>query len=88
MDTNPGPLRCSFENETVLVFALKEQDVAEYHYRLYRRLATLVAETWSTDVALQLQSRPFAKSSWLACTVRSTTIAGKRNKHCFGGKPM
>ena len=26
----------SFENETVLVFALKEQDVAEYHYRLYR----------------------------------------------------
>ena len=32
-----------FENETVLVFALKEQDVAEYHYRLYRRLATIVA---------------------------------------------
>ncbi len=31
----------SFENETVLVFALKEQDVAEYHYRLYRRLSTL-----------------------------------------------
>src|SRR5256886_16087691 len=23
----------SFENETVLLFALKEQDVAEYHYR-------------------------------------------------------
>ncbi len=41
----------SFENETVLVFALKEQDVAEYHYRLYRRLATLVAETWAVDVA-------------------------------------
>lgn len=40
-----------FENETVLVFAFKEQDVAEYHYRLYRRLATLVvdhlpAEAW------------------------------------------
>ena len=34
----------SFENETVLVFALKEQDVAEYHYRLYRRLAALVAD--------------------------------------------
>ena len=33
-----------FENETVLVFAFKEQDVAEYHYRLYRRLATLVAD--------------------------------------------
>ncbi len=41
----------SFENETVLVFALKEQDVAEYHYRLYRRLAALVAEKWSTDAA-------------------------------------
>jgi hypothetical protein len=41
----------SFENETVLVFALKEQDVAEYHYRLYRRLAALVAEKWSSDAA-------------------------------------
>ena len=41
----------SFENETVLVFALKEQDVAEYHYRLYRRLAALVAEKWSSEIA-------------------------------------
>jgi hypothetical protein len=41
----------SFENETVLVFALKEQDVAEYHYRLYRRLAALVAEKWSSEAA-------------------------------------
>jgi hypothetical protein len=40
-----------FENETVLVFALKEQDVAEYHYRLYRRLAGLVADKWSSDTA-------------------------------------
>lgn len=39
----------SFENETVLVFALKEQDVAEYHYRLYRRLAALVADKMSTE---------------------------------------
>jgi hypothetical protein len=39
----------SFENETVLVFALNEQDVAEYHYRLYRKLAALVAEKWSID---------------------------------------
>ncbi len=39
----------SFENETVLVFALKEQDVAEYHYRLYRRLAGLVADNWSSE---------------------------------------
>jgi hypothetical protein len=41
----------SFEDETVLVFALKEQDVAEYHYRLYRRLAALVAEKWSGEAA-------------------------------------
>lgn len=40
-----------FENETVLVFALKEQDVAEYHYRLYRRLAALVAEKWSPEAS-------------------------------------
>ena len=37
----------SFENETVLVFALKEQDVAEYHYRFYRKLSALVADHWT-----------------------------------------
>lgn len=40
-----------YDNETVLVFALKEQDVAEYHYRLYRRLAGLVVESWSPEAA-------------------------------------
>jgi hypothetical protein len=38
-----------FENETMLVFALKEQDVAEYHYQLYRRLAAIVADRWSEE---------------------------------------
>ncbi len=46
----------SFENETVLVFALNEQDVAEYHYRLYRRLAALVADNWSTEAASKYKS--------------------------------
>ena len=46
----------SFENETVLVFALKEQDVAEYHYRLYRRLAGLVAEKWSSEAAFSYKA--------------------------------
>ena len=30
--------------ETVLAFALKDQEVAEYHYRLFHLLATLMAE--------------------------------------------
>jgi hypothetical protein len=46
----------SFENETVLVFALKEQDVAEYHYRLYRRLAALIVEKLSTEAAAAYKS--------------------------------
>lgn len=41
----------SFENETVLVFALKEHDVAEYHYRLFRHLAMLVADKWDPDTS-------------------------------------
>lgn len=41
----------TYDNETVLVFALKEQDVAEYHYRLYRRLAGLVSDSWSPEAA-------------------------------------
>jgi hypothetical protein len=41
----------SFDDETVLVFALKEQDVAEYHYRFYRRLAALVTDHWSPEAA-------------------------------------
>ena len=36
----------TFESETILVFALKEQDVAEYHYRFYRYLSALVADKW------------------------------------------
>jgi len=46
----------SFENETVLVFALKEQDVAEYHYRLYRRLSALVAEKWSPEASASFKA--------------------------------
>lgn len=41
----------SFDDETVLVFALKEQEVAEYHYRLYRHLAGLVADHWPPQIA-------------------------------------
>ncbi|MSV34283.1 MAG: hypothetical protein EXQ47_01620 [Bryobacterales bacterium] len=37
-------------DETVLAFALKDQEVAEYHYRFYHLLATLLAEQWSEIV--------------------------------------
>ena len=32
-------------NEQVMVFALKDQEVAEYHYRFYRQLATFIADS-------------------------------------------
>jgi hypothetical protein len=34
-------------DETVLAFALKDQEVAEYHYRFYHLLATLMGEHWT-----------------------------------------
>jgi hypothetical protein len=37
-------------DETVLPFALKDQEVAEYHYRFYHLLATLMADHWTDDV--------------------------------------
>lgn len=36
-------------DETVLVFALKDQEVAEYHYRFYHLLASLLGEHWSDE---------------------------------------
>ena len=34
-------------SETVLAFALKDQEVAEYHYRFYHLLATVLGEQWN-----------------------------------------
>jgi len=36
--------------ETVLAFALKDQEVAEYHYRFYHLLATVLGEQWTETV--------------------------------------
>jgi hypothetical protein len=36
--------------ETVLVFALKDQEVAEYHYRFYHLLATLMGDHWNDEM--------------------------------------
>ncbi len=37
------------DNEEVLVFALKEQQVAEYHYRFYHLLAEFVGDRWPSE---------------------------------------
>jgi hypothetical protein len=37
------------DHEEVLLFALKDQEVAEYHYRFYNMIATLMADHWSPD---------------------------------------
>jgi len=42
-----------FDSEEVLVFALKDQDVSEYHYRLYHILATLAADSWTEEARSQ-----------------------------------
>jgi hypothetical protein len=36
--------------ERVLVFALKDQEVAEYHYRFYHLLATLMGDHWTDEM--------------------------------------
>jgi len=36
--------------ETVLAFALKDQEVAEYHYRFYHQLAELMGNHWPEPV--------------------------------------
>lgn len=38
------------DEQDVLVFALKDQEVAEYHYRLYRGIARLLAERWPEEI--------------------------------------
>jgi hypothetical protein len=45
-----------FDKEEVLVFALKDQDVSEYHYRFYHVLATLAADHGSDEALFQYSS--------------------------------
>jgi len=40
----------SLGGETVLAFALKDQEVAEYHYRFYHLLATVLGGHWTEAV--------------------------------------
>jgi len=41
------------DNEEVLVFALKDQDVSEYHYRFYHVLAKLAGNLWTQEAQIQ-----------------------------------
>jgi hypothetical protein len=45
-----------FDHEEVLVFALKDQDVSEYHYRFYHVLAMLAADHSSEEALTQYSS--------------------------------
>jgi hypothetical protein len=40
----------SLGGETVLAFALKDQEVAEYHYRFYHLLATVLGDHWTETI--------------------------------------
>jgi hypothetical protein len=42
-----------FDNEEVLLFALKDQDVSEYHYRFYHVLAALAGNLWTEETQIQ-----------------------------------
>jgi hypothetical protein len=44
------------KEEAVLAFAVKEQEVADYHYRFYHCLSELVADHWSVDARQQYTS--------------------------------
>jgi hypothetical protein len=41
------------KQEAVLAFAVKDQEVADYHYRFYHSLAELMAEHWTDDARRQ-----------------------------------
>jgi hypothetical protein len=40
----------SLGGETVLAFALKDQEVAEYHYRFYHLLASVLGDHWTETI--------------------------------------
>ncbi len=42
--------------EAILLFALKDQEVAEYHYRFYRMIASLISDRWADDAQSSFSS--------------------------------
>ena len=45
-------VRLDNDKEEVLLFALKDQEVAEYHYRFYQMLAKLMGDRWSQQAEM------------------------------------
>jgi hypothetical protein len=46
-------VRFDNDKEEVLLFALKDQEVAEYHYRFYQMLAALMGDRWAKEAESQ-----------------------------------
>ena len=44
------------KDEEILFFALKDQEVAEYHYRFYHLIATLIADRWPEDAQVSFST--------------------------------
>ncbi len=49
-DRTSSSTQLKLGEETVLAFALKDQEVAEYHYRFYHRLAEVLGDQWNEAV--------------------------------------
>src|SRR5580698_23629 len=49
-DRTSSSTQLKLGEETVLAFALKDQEVAEYHYRFYHRLAEVLGDQWTEAV--------------------------------------
>ena len=50
---NSASTQLKLGNETVLAFALKGQEVAEYHYRFYHLLASVLGERWNEEIEMR-----------------------------------
>jgi hypothetical protein len=77
--------------ETVLAFALKDQEVAEYHYRFYHLLATLMGDHWTEEMETvycrvlreELTADAHGEVDEMSWRLKQ---ALRRTKHARGGK--
>jgi hypothetical protein len=73
------------KEEAVLAFALKDQEVADYHYHFYHLLAALIAEQWSDESRTQYEA---LLKSELETTVHGEVDEGSwKRKHGLLTRP-